>query len=292
MKQQDIRLQVNGAALACRECGEGSPLVLVHASISDMRSWEPVEPLLAARFRVINYSRRYAWPNVPIGDGIDDVLAQHAADLICLIERLHLGKVHLVGNSSGAFVCLLAASRRPDLVRSLSLEEPPVVSMFFNQLPPSPGEAIRLLLKSPAALVAFATFGARAIGPATKAFQDGKDGAALEYFARGVLGPAAYARITRARRQQMLDNLRPHRAALLGSGLPVFTPAHAAAIRVPTQLLGGSDTPAFQHRINRRLAQLIPGAKNVCIQQASHLVHEDNPQAVVDAVLKFCQQHD
>ena len=63
----------------------------------------------------------------------------------------------------------------------------------------------------------------------------------------------------------MMDNVKPHRAALLGAGLPVFSAADAAAIEVPTQLVRGSDTPGFQRRINQRLAGLIPGGTDVCI---------------------------
>jgi len=100
-----------------------------------------------------------------------------------------------------------------------------------------------------------------------------------------------YAKITPARKQQMNDNLKAHRAALLGAGLPVFADADAAAIKVPTQLVRGSNTPAFQRRINRRLADLIPGAKDVCVPHASHLVHEDNPHAVADAIRTLCREH-
>ena len=263
-------------------------MVIVHANISDLRSWEPIEPLVAEHFRVINYSRRFAHPNRLIVDGADDVLAAHADDLIALIEKLQLGKVHLVGNSSGAFICLLAAQKRPDLVRTLTLEEPPVVSMFLQALPPKPGEVFKLLLSSPATLIEFIKFGAGTIGPATKAFQQGRNGTGLNIFARGVLGAAAYAKVTPARRRQMVDNLAPHRAALLGSGLPVFTAADAEAIRIPTQLVRGINTPGFQRRINQRLASLIPGARDVCISNASHLVHEDNPQEVAKAILEFC----
>jgi pimeloyl-ACP methyl ester carboxylesterase len=285
-------IELNGATLAYRESGRGiPPMVLVHANISDMRSWEPIEPMLARHFRVINYSRRYAYPNLPIGVGIDDTLSQHADDLISLIERVRLGKVHLVGNSSGAFVCLLVARRRPDLVRTLTLEEPPVVSMFLRSLPPKLGEAFKLMFASPFTFFELLKFGIGVIAPATKAFQNGNDGAALNYFASGVLGEAAHAKITAARRQQMIDNVRAHRAALLGAGLPVFTPRHAAAIGVPTQLLCGSDTPAFQQRINQRLAELIPGAQNIHIPNASHFVHEDNPAAVADVILNFCQRY-
>jgi pimeloyl-ACP methyl ester carboxylesterase len=289
MNNQEIN--VNGASFAYRESGRGDPLVLVHASISDMRSWEPLEPLVAEYFRVINYSRRFAHPNRPIDDGIDDVLSQHAEDLVALIEKLRLGKVHLVGNSSGAFVCLLVAKQRPDLVWTLTLEEPPVISVFLQALPPKPGELFKLLFSSPVALVALLKFGAGAIGPATKAFRDGNDGAALDFFARGVLGDAAYAKITPTRKQQMNDNVKVHRAALLGAGLPVFADADAAAIKVPTQLVRGSNTPAFQRRINQRLADLIPGAKDVCVPNASHLVHEDNPHAVAEAIRTLCREH-
>jgi pimeloyl-ACP methyl ester carboxylesterase len=281
-------LSVNGVTFACRVSGQGDPMVLVHPSISDMRSWESLEPLLATHFRVLSYSRRYAHPNRPIGDRDDDPLVQHAHDLIGLIEKLALGKVHLVGNSSGAFVCLLVAHMRPDLVRSLTLEEPPVVSMFLRALPPPPGDVLKLLFSSPAALFQLIKFGAGAIGPATKAFQQGKDEKALGLFARGVLGDAAFARLSEVRWQQMRGNLKPHRAALLGSGLPNFTPAQAAAIRVPTQLVHGAETPAFQRLINQRLAHTIPGATDICVPNASHFVHEDNPQAVAEIVRSFC----
>jgi pimeloyl-ACP methyl ester carboxylesterase len=282
------KIDLDGTTFAYRESGDGDPMVLVHANISDMRSWEPLEPLVARHFRVINYSRRFAHPNRPVDEGLGDALEQHAEDLVALIEKLRLGKVHLVGNSSGAFVCLLAAQQRPDLVRTLSLEEPPVVSMFLQALPPKPGELFKLLFSSPGALVALLAFGAGAIGPATKAFQEGKDSAALDLFARGVLGDAAYAKVTVARRQQMMDNVEAHRAAMLGAGLPVFTATDAAAIEAPTQLLRGSESPGFQRRINRRLAGLIPGATDVCIANASHLVHEDNPQLVAEAIRTFC----
>lgn len=288
--QSETAIEIEGVPFAYRESGRGEPMVLVHANLSDMRSWEPIEPLLAEDFRVINYSRRFAHPNrAPSRDAVD-VLSQHVDDLIKLLDQLGLKKVHLVGNSSGAFICLLAAQQRPDLARTLTLEEPPVVSMFLQTLPPKPSDLFKLLLSSPAALLEFVSFGATAIGPATSAFQRGDDAAALDYFARGVLGKATFAKVGLARKQQMVDNLEAHRAMMLGAGLPVFTATDAASIAAPTQLIRGLDTPSFQRRINERLARLIPGAKDVCIPGASHLVHEDNPAAVVEAIRAFCAE--
>ena len=285
---QTRHIQINGASFAYRDSGQGEPMVLVHAGLSDMRSTAPLEELLRPDFRVINYSRRYSHPNPPADDSVSDTVQVHVDDLLALIESLALGKVHLVGNSVGAFVCLLAARQRPDLVRTLTLEEPPVISMFLQELPPKPTEVLKLLFSSPGALVALVRFAVGAIDPATRAFRQGNDDAAVDLFARGVLGEAAYARVSPARRQQMMDNAKAHRAMLLGSGLPVFSPADATAVTVPTQLIRGSESPAFQRRINERLASLIPAAEDVCISSASHFVHEDNPPAVAEAVRGFC----
>lgn len=283
-------ITVEDTHLAYRVTGIGEPLVLVHANISDLRSWEPVEVELSRSFEVVNYSRRYAHPNRPIPVGASDPFEVHVRDLIALVETIGRGPVHLLGNSSGAFIALLAAAQRPDLVRSLSLEEPPVASMFVRRLPPTPIDMLTLLTTAPGVFVAFARFGAGALGPATKAFEAGDDEKALDAFTRGVLGPTFHARITPERRQQMLDNLAAHRAALLGAGLPAFVPDQARAIRTPTQLIRGEHTSHFQRRVNERLAALIPGARNVVIPHASHLVHEDNPAAVATAVRDLISQ--
>lgn len=264
--------------------------MLVHANISDMRSWEAIEAMLAEDFRVTNYSRRYAYPNRPIPVGAEDPLAVHAQDLIALIESEAKGPVHLLGCSSGAFISLLVATQRPDLVRSLSLEEPPVTSMFVGSLPPTVSDMVRLLLTDPDALVAFMKFGARTIAPAVRAFERGDDDGALDAFARGVLGPDFFRRLTSARRRQMKDNLAPHRAALLGAGLPSFSPEQARALTVPTQLIRGASTSHFQRRVNQRLARLIPGARDVVVAHASHLVHEDDPSAVAGGVRQLADR--
>jgi pimeloyl-ACP methyl ester carboxylesterase len=149
---------------------------------------------------------------------------------------------------------------------------------------------IRLLVRDPDAFVAFIAFGARAIGPATSAFRRGDDEAALGAFGRGVLGAKAFAAVSAERRRQMQDNLAAHRAALLGAGLPVFTAERAKALRVPTQLIRGSDTPHFQRRVNQRLAALVPGARDVVVPGASHFVHEDDPEKVAAAVIAFVRE--
>lgn len=51
---------------------------------------------------------------------------RHTQDAAALLERLNAGPATVVGWSSGGIVALDLAVRRPDLVASLVLEEPPL----------------------------------------------------------------------------------------------------------------------------------------------------------------------
>ena len=57
------QVNVNGVNLEYTEQGRGAPVVLVHGSVSDYRTWSVVQPRFAERYRTIAFSRRYHWPN-------------------------------------------------------------------------------------------------------------------------------------------------------------------------------------------------------------------------------------
>ena len=106
--------------------GEGDPIVFVHGGWTDGSRWSQVVPGLAETNTVVTYDRRghsrSVWSG-PVTRRTDE------NDLIDLIERLDLGPAHLVGNSYGGAIVLGVASRRPDLVRSVSAHEPPLLSV-------------------------------------------------------------------------------------------------------------------------------------------------------------------
>jgi pimeloyl-ACP methyl ester carboxylesterase len=280
-------LSINGTKLAYRDTGRGEPMALIHANISDMRSWDPIESKLAERFRVIAYSRRYAWPNEPIAQVTDDPWAVHADDLAALIEKLAIAPVHALGNSTGAFVALLLARHRPELFRTLILEEPPVLSLFLLDTPPSLGQVLWFLVSHSWSFLPVVIYGATVIGPTTAAFKQGDDEMALQTFGRGALGSEVYARLSSARVAQMRTNVKPQRALLLGSRLPRFLEADASSIGVKTLIAMGAKKTGAHWHFTKRLAALIPEAKEVVIPDASHLIHEDNPSAVCEAILRF-----
>src|SRR5688572_283030 len=122
---------INGDSIHYIDIGKGAPVVFVHGALSDYRTWRNEIDTFAKNHRVISYSRRYAWPNQQtIIDSSKHSYASHVKDLAELIKALKLEPAHLVGHSSGAFIAMLTGMEHPELVRSLTLGEPPVVSLL------------------------------------------------------------------------------------------------------------------------------------------------------------------
>ena len=101
--------------------------------MNDFRFWQFQIESFAQKFHVVSYSRRYAYPNQWPGDGEDNNLTNNATDLAeLIIKRLDLGPAHLIGHSYGALTALYMAYQHPELVRTLVLGEPPVLSLLEN----------------------------------------------------------------------------------------------------------------------------------------------------------------
>jgi pimeloyl-ACP methyl ester carboxylesterase len=283
------KVDINGTSVEYVERGRGSPVVLVHGSASDYRTWQEQLERLGARHRVVAYSRRYHWPNAPIPQGADYAMEEHVRDLDAMLRFLAEGPVHLVGHSYGAFVALLLAIRAPRLVCSLVLAEPPVTTLFVSAKP-RPSEILRLLLTRPRTAASIVRFGATGIGPATAAVRRGDLPGAMRVFGTAVLGRDYYRRLTAGRLEQVQANAIA--AEFLGSGLAAIGDDDVRSVRVPVLLVGGRESPALFARLLDRLEELLPRAERVVIDAASHIVHEDNAPAYAHAVQSFLAAHE
>lgn len=281
-------IQLGTVRLAHVLRGHGESVVLVHGSNGDYRTWNVVFDALAQTFRAIAYSRRYHWPNERIPDGVDYSMQEHVEDLEALLGALKAAPAHLVGHSYGGFVCLLLAARRPELVRSLVLVEPPVLTLFTSSRP-KPSEMVRLLFARPGVAIAIARFGFTGVAPATAALERGDLDGALERMGGAVLGREWFRNLSPERREQARANLIS--AELLGSGFSPLAEEQVRSIARPVLLLSGARSPRLFHYLIDRLAELIPNAERVEIPQASHLVHEQNPEAWKVTVLDFLNRN-
>jgi|SRR5579872_5303913 len=75
------------------------------------------------------------WSNDDLRAGAKDMMQPHIQDLLAFLRAVDAYPAHLVGNSWGAFICLRAAIQEPAAVRSLVLEEPPIVLLVIGAPP-------------------------------------------------------------------------------------------------------------------------------------------------------------
>lgn len=111
------RIEVNGAALHVVEAGEGPPLLLLHGWPEFWLTWEPVMRRLQDRFRLIAPDLRGFGdsdkPSGPFG------AADHAADMLALLDALGAGKAGIVGHDVGGAVMQPLARKAPDRIAGL-----------------------------------------------------------------------------------------------------------------------------------------------------------------------------
>jgi pimeloyl-ACP methyl ester carboxylesterase len=116
--------------------GQGDPVVLAHAGVTDRRIWDAAVPaLVAAGYRAIRYdlpgygrSPRATGPHSLVADALE-VLAATGVD-----------SVHWVGLSQGAATGVDVALAHPGRIRSLALVAP---GMSGYDWPPLPGNEDR-----------------------------------------------------------------------------------------------------------------------------------------------------
>lgn len=273
---------VNGTTLYYTEQGKGEPVVLVHGSLSDYRMWEGQLEAFAQQYRVIAYSRRYAYPAKDADDAVGYTVVPHARDLAALIQQLDLGPVHLVGHSYGAYTSLLTALEHPELVKSLCLGEPPVIPLLPNT---EEGNALLYELETNTAL------------PAAQAFEAGNDIEAVKIFLSGVMGQSdIYDTLPPEVQRQIMDNVQELKGIVCPKIIFMFSPfitrSDLQKVQTPTLLIAGDSSPRFFILITEELEKCLPHKERVILSHASHEMEMDNPQEFNEAVLRFIQKHE
>jgi hypothetical protein len=71
-------IEVNGYHMAYQDTGTGVPLVLIHGSLNDYRTWDPQIMDFSKTYRTIAISLRHYYPEKWNGIGGDFSFLQHA----------------------------------------------------------------------------------------------------------------------------------------------------------------------------------------------------------------------
>lgn len=263
-------LRINDYDMPYLELGTGAPLVAIHGSLGDFRSWSPVMGPLAKRFRLIVPSLRHFFPDTWDGKSSTYTIAQHVSDVIAFIEALKLGPVHLMGHSRGGHIAFRVGQQRPDLVKKLILAEPG-------------GELDESLLPAGVTPTAERT---ESIVEAGRMIARGDIDGGLEHFIDRIYGEGRWAKEPAASKQRRRDNASTIVGQLYEQRQP-FTRADAGSIRNPTLLIGGELTPGMLPIVLEALAEAIPGARKAMIPMAAHSMFEQAPVRFSEIVIEF-----
>jgi pimeloyl-ACP methyl ester carboxylesterase len=263
-------LRVNDYDMAYIEVGQGTPLVCVHGSINDFRSWSSVLGPLSRRHRVVALSLRHFFPEQWDGSGGRYTIAQHVSDLTAFLVALNAGPVDLMGHSRGGHIAFRVAQQRPELLRRLILAEPG-------------GEL-------DASFATAETSGAptrtgRVAAAAEKIAVGDLDGG-LKAFFDGAGGAGTWERLAASHKQEYRDNARTLLGQIDEQRQP-FTRKDAESISVPTLFIGGEKTPGSLPVVLRALAKAVRGSRTIMIPNATHHMIRQDPVRTSAAVMEF-----
>jgi pimeloyl-ACP methyl ester carboxylesterase len=275
--------------LHVREAGGGDrePAVMVHGLGGAATNWTDLMGLLEDRLHSLAPDLPgFGWsPPPPHGDYS---LRSHVASLVALVESTGRGPVHLLGNSLGGTVALVAAASRPDLVRTLTLVSPalPVLRPRATNvhLPalavPFAGQRLaRRLGRFPVEQRVRATIALCWADPSrvppqrvTEAIEEADRRARLDHDSDAML---------LSLRSLMTAYLRPR-------AWPLWTLAER--VTAPTLLVYGLKDRLVDPRTASRAAKAMPRSRLVVVPDSGHVTQMEHPALVAREVRRLLTQ--
>ena len=271
-------IEINGLSIHYKQAGSGSPaFILLHGFAASTFSWRAVMDPLGEHGLVIAYDRpAFGLTERPLEWDGENPYTQDSniALLLGLMDAKNIDQAVLVGNSAGGTLATAFALAYPD--RVLALIE--VDAAIYQTRPDS--ALLDWLFNTPQVdhigpLISRSLAGAQGETFIASAWHDPSQ------FEENPESLAGY------RKPLQADNwdraLWEHTKA---TDAPDLT-ERLSQINVPTLVISGDDDQIVPVENSRRLAQDIPGAGLVILENCGHLPQEECPQAFLEAVKGF-----
>jgi pimeloyl-ACP methyl ester carboxylesterase len=260
--------KVNGVELEYEVTGSGEPVLLISPVLADGFLPFLSEQALVDGYRLIRYHRR-GWAGSthtppPVS------IATHAADAAALLEHFGVDRAHVAGHGSSGAIALQLAVDRPDLVHTLALLEPALLSV--------PGAAAFLEKAGPA----FAAYGAGDREAAVTIFLSAVSGLDRET-CRAVIDAQVPGGVAQATKDA--DTFFGIELPALGAW--AFGPEQARTIGQPVLSVIGSGTERLFVEVASLLRSWIPQIEDCMIEGVGHLLHIQRPEPVARAMAEF-----
>jgi pimeloyl-ACP methyl ester carboxylesterase len=257
--------------------GAGTPVVMLHSSLSSKAQWTALAERLATRFRVIGVDLcgygDNAMPAARESFTVDDEVRLVAEHLDRLVEP-HV-RVHLVGHSYGGLVALRFAERRRGRVASLSLYEPVAFGMLDD------GDAALAEIKRIAECI-------------PRLLASGLPLHAAQAFVDFWSGPASFARLPQPAQIRIARSIGKVPLDFQAATSWPLGPNDLRSIGAPVLLLTGNRSPAVATDIVSRLTRSLP-KRYVARIDAGHMGPVTDPHLVnpwIEAFVDMCAERD
>jgi pimeloyl-ACP methyl ester carboxylesterase len=258
----------NGVELHYRRQGAGEPLVLVHGSWVDGGVWGGVVPLLSRSFEVVTYDRR-GHGRSPSLEGKGSV-RNDVEDLARLIESLELGPAHVAGTSFGGSIALRLTATRPELLRSVTVHEPPFFDLLRAEDLPELAE-LRLRLATVA-----------------ERLESGDiEGGARIYFDQIAETPGGWDGLDQGRRELLLSNAPTYLDHCRDPDAFGIETDDLATVSSPALVTHGDRRPPLFRRIVEMVSAVMPGARSEAIPGAAHDPQVTHPGPYAELIETF-----
>lgn len=249
------------------EEGGGDPVVLIGGLTSTVETWGLQRRALAERYRVILPDNRGSGRTRVRDDDGTRSIQGFADDVLVLVDGLGLDRIHLVGASMGGMIVQAFALAHPERLRSLVL----ACTLFGG----------------PQAVAADPSVTAKLL----EAAGDNAD-ASLSVVAH----PETTERRPEAIRFYLASKAaQPHSAEEVAQRAQAVAAFDAAdrvkGITAPTLVITGKQDILVPPENSRMLAERIPDAELVEVDQAGHIFFCEQPDATNAALLSFLSRH-
>jgi pimeloyl-ACP methyl ester carboxylesterase len=279
---EHLKVSANGADFHVVRTGQGRPLLLLHGWPEFWLTWEPVMQRLADRFVLIAPDLRgfgdSTKPDGPWG------AAEHAADMVALLDAMGIPQVGVVGHDVGGAVMQVLAREWPDRVSAL---------MFFDMM--YPGVGGRTGAPSRLNEIWYQSFHQMPMAPALVGASRETCRAYFGYFLRHwAYRKMAFDDVM----EQFVDNfLKPGN---IEGGFAYYRAAHAGRIAMmegkapvlppitqPTCIRWAEHDPIFPYAWTDRLGETFSNLDLGMFEDVGHFPHREDPEQAARYIADF-----
>jgi pimeloyl-ACP methyl ester carboxylesterase len=266
-----------GVRIHFRDRGAGKPIVFIHGFGASLDTWRYLEERLKSEYRIVSLDLKgHGYSDRPLDDRYS--LQDHAAVVLRLMDHLKLENAVLIGNSLGCAIALMAALKAQQESSATVAAMVLIAGSLDGDDLPFYLRLLRLpMIATIAAKLTPASFGTRLI--LKRAYYDDEKvtQSLVELYAKYQRIPGTEHALITTARQMIPADISGLREAL-------------KKLQISTLNIIGKHDQIITRESSEGVCQILPRCRDVTIDEAGHVPHEEKPEEVIPLLKDFLSQ--